>query len=184
MCRATVSKAQRREEAVILDARCHVDYAEAGRRPFRLKGIAMTSSVPRESEERRIIPLRPRSETPSTPPPEANTQPSPCDREDAARHYLKFMLPSIPVATFILTFILCYVLRGMPAGAITLASKRAPVIVDPRLPFLGALLLGVITGILCMWIYFGYLRVSGAESHHHTEHPLPVAAGSGLGDRN
>lgn len=116
----------------------------------------MTSSVPREPEERRILLLRPPADTTLVPPSR--------EREDAARHYLKFMLPSIPIATFILAFVLCYVLRGLPRGALTVAREGGPVIVDPTLPFLGALVLGVSAGILCMWIYFGYLRVSGADN--------------------
>lgn len=125
----------------------------------------MTSSVSRDPEERRIIPLRPTvGAIPAPPHAECAETPS-RDREDAARHYLKFMLPSIPVATFILTFVLCYVVRGLPSGALAVAGEGEPVIVDPTLPFLGALVLGLSAGILCMWIYFGYLRVSGADDH-------------------
>ena len=130
-----------------------------------LKGIAMTSSVPREPEQRRILLLRPPMGTIPVPPQAERPEAPSRDREDAARHYLKFMLPSIPVATFILTFVLCYVVRGLPSGALAVAREGEPVIVDPTLPFLGALALGLSAGILCMWIYFGYLRVSGADDH-------------------
>lgn len=127
----------------------------------------MTSSVPRESEERRIIPLRPLTDTDTqlmAPTEEGHAQAR--NREDAARHYLKFMLPSIPVATFILTFVLCYVLLCLPDSALDAAREGGGEVVDPTLPFLGALLLGLITGVLCMWIYFGYLRISGADARH------------------
>lgn len=133
------------------------------RRP--LKGTTMTTSAPQGPDDRRILPWRPRTETLPVPQTERD-EPAARAREDAARHYLKFMLPSIPIATFILSFVLCAVLLGVPAGAIGATGTGGRVTTDPTLPFLSALVLSLITGILCMWIYFGYLRVSGAEDHH------------------
>lgn len=130
----------------------------------------MSSSAPRPPEERRIIPLRPHLESPPAFPPQPRAGAASRDRADAARHYLKFMLPGIPVATFILTFVLCYVLVALPEGALIATHAEQHGVVDPSLPFLGALVLGLTTAALCAWIYFGYLRVSGADdSHHH--HP-------------
>lgn len=128
----------------------------------------MTSSVPRGPDDRRIIPWRPRGESLVEAYAES-TQHTLRDREDAARHYLKFMLPSIPIATFILTFMLCSVLLGIPAGGhASVAGQAHTLSLDPTLPFLGALLLSLITGALCVWIYFGYLRVSGVELRPRT----------------
>lgn len=83
-------------------------------------------------------------------------------REDAARHYLKFMLPFIPILVFIMTFLYSWVLVGMHTvvlnGHASEASYTTPV--DPTLPLIGALLLSVATGILCMAIYAGYVRNS------------------------
>lgn len=160
-----------REGAVILRTGCRVVYAEAWRRTRLLKGTTMTSSAPKGPEERRIIPLRPLAAIPPSTTSDETGSASTRDRGDAARHYLKFMLPSIPVATFILTFVLCYVLLGLSGGSLSAAAAvhGEPVVaVDPTLPFLGALLLGLATGILCMWIYFGYVRISGSDTHHRT----------------
>lgn len=83
-------------------------------------------------------------------------------REDAARHYLKFMLPFIPLTVFAMTFLYSYVLVGMHTvvlnGHAAESSYTTPV--DPTLPLIGALLLSIATGVLCMAIYFGYLRKS------------------------
>lgn len=131
----------------------------------------MSSILPRPSEERRIIPLHPRAESPFTFPSAERPARASRDRAHAARHYLKFMLPSIPVAAFILTFMLCYVLVSSSSGSLAAAHQDRSAVVDPALPFLGALLLGLTTGALCVWIYFGYQRVSGAaadgDDHHH-----------------
>jgi hypothetical protein len=121
----------------------------------------MSSGLPSFPGEPRIVPFRPPAGalTRTGPPAPAASTPSPATvRRDAARHYLKFMLPSIPVTAFIATFVICYVVR---AGAVD--SERAS---DPTLPFLAALLLGTITGALCVVIYFGYVRISSGGVPH------------------
>lgn len=83
--------------------------------------------------------------------------------EDTARHYLKFMLPSIPIAAFILTFVLCEVLLGLQSAAIASAAHIVPPHEDPTMPLVAAALVSVTTGMLCMWIYSGFLRIALRE---------------------
>ncbi|HEX6819419.1 MAG TPA: hypothetical protein VF120_13665 [Ktedonobacterales bacterium] len=81
---------------------------------------------------------------------------------DDARHYLKFMLPGIPVTTFVLTFLYGYLLQGMHTLVLNghaTEQSYAPV-VDPTLPLIGALLVAFATGMLCLAIYCGYQRIS------------------------
>jgi hypothetical protein len=158
---------------------------------------AMSSSLPSEPEERRIVPFRPAHHTAKTLPSVAalsatltpasasasgTTSQSPAvssaagsagistsgAHKDAARHYLKFMLPSIPVVAFVATFVACYLMQGAAATQST----------EPTVPFLAALLLGAITGALCVTIYFGYVRISMAEAHDGaSQHPRLRRAG-------
>lgn len=130
----------------------------------------MSSGLPSTPPDRRIVPFR----LPSAPPAMASDAPradTPTDaqavRADAARHYLKFMLPSIPVATFVLSFVYCYLILGigtLVAPSPLSAALHASVLVDPTLPLVGALLLALVTGLLCMAIYYGYLRISALRS--------------------
>ena len=77
----------------------------------------------------------------------------------AARRFLKMMLPAVPITAFVLTFLYGYLLLGMHSQKI--GGKIAdPVTVDPALPLLGALLLSVALGALCVSIYFGFLRIT------------------------
>lgn len=90
-------------------------------------------------------------------------EPQPARGMDAARHYLKFMLPAIPITAFLVGFLFCYLLTAISAQTAAGGHpERAPV-VDPVPPLLGALLLSLSTGILCLLIYWGFLRVSGLE---------------------
>lgn len=126
----------------------------------------MSTGMPRASDERRIILLYPTALPDAT----ATAQPAPREhdaaassalqeREVAARHYLKFMLPGIPVTTFILTFVLCDVLLGVQSATLAAMTHITPPIGAPILPLLAAVTMSMITGALCMWIYFGYLRI-------------------------
>lgn len=123
----------------------------------------------------RIIVLHPRGAGDATPLPaedtplgglpdeqlSASTAPA-RQREDSARHFLKFMLPGIPIAAFVVSFLFGYLLLGIHSTAQMGHSERetySPV-VDPTLPLLGALLLSFMVGMLCVTIYMGYVRIS------------------------
>jgi hypothetical protein len=87
-------------------------------------------------------------------------------REDAVRHYLKFMLPFIPITAFIITFLYGYVLVGMHTVAVNgraAASNYTPSF-DPTLPLIGALLVAITTGALCLCIYWGHLHIAERRS--------------------
>jgi hypothetical protein len=90
------------------------------------------------------------------------TRPTPRTREDAARHYLKFMLPGIPVTAFVMSFLYGYLLVGMHTLVLNghAAESSYTPTVDPTLPLIGALLLAFATGMLCIAIYWGFLRIS------------------------
>jgi hypothetical protein len=83
-------------------------------------------------------------------------------REDAVRHYLKFMLPGIPVTAFVMTFLYGYVLVGMHTLVLNghATEQSYTPAVDPTLPLIGALLVAFATGMLCVAIYWGYLRIA------------------------
>ncbi len=129
----------------------------------------MSSGLPTTPEEPRIVPFR--VATIARPDADVLTQrpdaaPSPIDStastgagksRDAARHYLKFMLPAIPVAAFVATFVASLLAQAHAASHPARAA-------DPTMPFLAALVLGAITGALCVHIYFGYVRVSAPRS--------------------
>jgi hypothetical protein len=80
------------------------------------------------------------------------------DIPPAARRFLKLMLPAVPITAFVLTFLYGYLLLGMHSQKI--GGKIADPAVDPALPLLGALLLSVALGALCVSIYFGFLRIA------------------------
>lgn len=81
---------------------------------------------------------------------------------DDARHYLKFMLPGVPVTTFVLTFLYGYLLQGMHTLVLNghATEQSYTPAVDPTLPLIGALLVAFATGMLCLAIYWGYQRIS------------------------
>jgi hypothetical protein len=83
-------------------------------------------------------------------------------REDAVRHYLKFMLPGIPVTAFVMTFLYGYLLIGMHTLVLNghATEQSYTPAVDPTLPLIGALLVAFATGMLCVAIYWGYLRIT------------------------
>jgi hypothetical protein len=129
----------------------------------------MWPGVPSASDERRIIPIRPDASSPGSSPRPPSPSPARPSRavsvvrpDDAVRHYLKFTLPSIPVATFVLAFVLCYLLLGLDATSRSDVTAGRPV--DPTLPFLAALLLALTTGLLSVWIYRGYRRLRERET--------------------
>src|SRR6266849_242457 len=81
------------------------------------KGRPMSSGLPATPREGRIIPFRSPSASPmpdaAGPSLAAQAAPPRDERAEAARHYLKFMLPSIPIATFVLSFVYWYLILGM-----------------------------------------------------------------------
>lgn len=90
--------------------------------------------------------------------------------EEAARHYLKFMLPAIPIVAFITTFVFCSLmidiaLPALERQALADVGVKAPPAALSLLPLLGALLVGMVTSGLCVGIYWGYRRFyeRGAE---------------------
>ena len=72
---------------------------------------------------------------------------------DPVRHYLKFMLPAIPVVTFVMSFLYSYLLVGFNSDPIPPSDLSL-------LPLIGALLMALTTGVLCLAIYTGVLRAS------------------------
>jgi hypothetical protein len=128
----------------------------------------MSTSMPSAPENRRIIPLRPSLvPTPAIGEDDASAahapEGPPHPPEDAARHYFKFMLPSIPIATFILTFVLCDVLLGLQSAAIASAAHIVALPEDPSMPLAAALTVSATTGALCVWIYLGYVRLTARD---------------------
>lgn len=81
------------------------------------------------------------------------------DMPPAARRFLKLMLPAVPITAFVMTFLYGYLLLGMRSQKLG-GMVAEPVTVDPALPLLGALLLSVALGALCVSIYFGFLRIT------------------------
>lgn len=92
-------------------------------------------------------------------------------REDAARHYLKFMLPGVPVTAFVVTFLYGYLLQGMHTLVLNghAAEQSYTPAVDATLPLIGALLVACATGMLCIAIYWGYLRISERVSERTSD---------------
>lgn len=133
----------------------------------------MRSELPApENEDRRIIPFpRLLLEEPSGPraadgraerAPRTGEQAGigPLRSELAARHYLKFMLPSIPITMFVVGFIYCSLLMD-PRTPVSSTSPAARGTGQSPLPLVGALLFAITSGLLCVMIYYGYLRASG-----------------------
>src|SRR5262249_40008366 len=112
--------------------------------------------------EGRIIPLRrdavPVSEMPGE---RSETERLTAVPRDPVRHYLKFMLPAIPVVTFVMSLLYSYLLVGLNGDPVS-PSDLSP------LPLIGALLMALTTSMLCLAIYTGVLRAS--EHSEHSEH--------------
>jgi hypothetical protein len=87
-------------------------------------------------------------------------------REEAARHYLKFMLPGIPVMAFVISFLYGYLLVGMHTLVLNghATEQSYTPTVDPTLPLIGALLVAFATGMLCVAVYWGYLRITERDA--------------------
>lgn len=126
----------------------------------------MSSGLPATPREGRIIPFPARAASPmpdaADPGPAAQAAPPHDARIEAARHYLKFMLPSIPIATFLLSFVYWYLILGLrlvPPKHVATRVPNGATLVDPTLPLAGALLVALTTTVLCMAIYFGFLRI-------------------------
>ena len=73
---------------------------------------------------------------------------------ERGRRYLKLTLPSIPVAVFTLTFLLCYLIEANDS----LGSERP---LDPAPALLSAGLMTMLVGGLCAGIYSGFRHVTG-----------------------
>ncbi len=102
--------------------------------------------------EGRIIPLR-RSLLQDMPDVQATNRQPPTRSHDAVRHYLKFMLPAIPVVTFVMSFLYSYLLVGFNSDPVSAADLSL-------LPLIGALLMSLTTGMLCLAIYLGVQRIT------------------------
>jgi|GEM_PF-3450001 len=76
------------------------------------------------------------------------------------RHYLKVMLPAIPVATFILTFLVGYLTEVKNASA-----NNRPI--DPSVAMAGAIGLTIVMGLICTIIYMGFRQVTGLTDSRH-----------------
>jgi hypothetical protein len=100
-----------------------------------------------KSGERHIIPLR-RGPVQDFPDIQTEGGHSPASSRDAVRHYLKFMLPAIPVVTFVMSFLYSYLLVGFNSDPVTPADLSL-------LPLIGALLMSLTTGMLCLVIFTG-----------------------------
>lgn len=140
----------------------------------------MPSSAPTPERDSRIIPLRRATGGParsadgqyaevwpagSGPLRALGADPASVARDDRVRHYLKVMLPAIPVIAFVLSFLYSYLLLGLGISEpATLAAAQATVPalspISPLLPLVGAVVLALALGMLCAIIYWGYLRAS------------------------
>jgi hypothetical protein len=84
---------------------------------------------------------------------QATNRQMPGKSHDAVRHYLKFMLPAIPVVTFVMSFLYSYLLVGFSSDPVAPADLSL-------LPLIGALLMSLTTGMLCLAIYLGVQRIT------------------------
>ena len=73
-------------------------------------------------------------------------------REYQARRFLKVLLPSIPLAAFSIDFLYAYITQA----SADLAENRP---IDATHPFYGALLLALVLGLMCIFIYHGVLKI-------------------------
>lgn len=73
-------------------------------------------------------------------------------REYQARRFLKVLLPSIPLAAFSIDFLYAYITQA----SADLADNRP---IDATRPFYGALLLALVLGLMCIFIYHGVLKI-------------------------
>lgn len=104
--------------------------------------------------EGRIIPLRRNGEFgPDRPDIQSEATHASAKPRDPVRHYLKFMLPAIPVVTFVMSFLYSYLLVGFNSDPVSPSDLSL-------LPLIGALLMALTTGMLCLAIYTGVMRAS------------------------
>ncbi len=75
---------------------------------------------------------------------------------ERARHFLKITLPAVPIASFMLTFLLSY---ALVASAATSAGHA----INPLPALLSALAVASVTGALCRGIYAGFCQISGLD---------------------
>ncbi len=138
---------------------------EASAKIIPLRRTKMSRSLTRQDTRRDA----PHSEKYSLTPSQSVSRRVSAERgpRDDARHYLKFMLPGIPVTTFVLTFLYGYLLQGMHTLVLNghATEQSYTPAVDPTLPLIGALLVAFATGMLCLTIYWGYQRISERGSH-------------------
>jgi hypothetical protein len=110
-----------------------------------------------KSGEGRIIPLRRgRESMQGILDTQAESGRSPAKSRDAVRHYLKFMLPAVPVVTFVMSFLYSYLLVGFNSDPVSPADLSL-------LPLIGALLMSLTSGMLCLAIYLGVQRITAHE---------------------
>jgi len=108
-------------------------------------------------ETGRIIPLRRTTQPePDAADVQSETGNTPAQSHDAVRHYLKFMLPAIPVVTFVMSFLYSYLLVGFNSDPVAPADLSL-------LPLIGALLMALTTGMLCLAIYLGVQHIAERE---------------------
>ena len=73
-------------------------------------------------------------------------------REHQARRFLKVLLPSIPLVAFSIDFLYAYITQA----SADLADNRP---IDATHPFYGALVLALVLGLMCIFIYQGVLKI-------------------------
>jgi hypothetical protein len=83
--------------------------------------------------------------------------------EALARHYLKVMLPAIPITMFVVGFVYCSLLVD-PRTPVPSNSPAAREAAQSALPLIGALLLALTSGLLCVMIYCGCQRASSERA--------------------
>lgn len=119
----------------------------------------MLPQLPDNREIPRIVHLFPERTSESVAPsPEAVTMEQ---RLREARHFLKFMLPGVPIVVFVMSFVFGYVVVGVhttpPDGGVNVP-------LDPAQPLLGAFLLALATGVFCSFIYWGFVRITTPQA--------------------
>jgi len=77
-------------------------------------------------------------------------------RADAGRHFLKFFLPILPVMTFVCGFLYWYIAQNVRNAAPSAS-------LDATIPLMGGVLLGLLSTLLCVIAYLGYLNVRDRE---------------------
>jgi hypothetical protein len=75
---------------------------------------------------------------------------------ERGRHYLKIVLPAIPIAVLTLTFLIDYLIEVGDA----ILSKRT---INPETPILATIVITAVVSFLCIVIYIGYQRITGTD---------------------